>query len=707
MAVLEKIRVKFGVFITVLIGVALISFIIDADTLRSITSRFSSQYDVGAMAGKSISYQDYQKRIDYYSGIKQLQWGANGMTEKMTEEAREQAWQEFLQEYVLTAEYEKCGLGISDRELEDLVRGSYISPVLYNDPAFRDENGQFSREAVFGFVQSINADRSGQRRFYWQYIEKRMYDAQMLEKYLSLIGQSHFLNNLQLETAVNGRNTMTDISYTVLPFTPMVDTTIKVSAAELKDYYKKHEKQFEQETGRDIEYVAFAIEPSAEDIALTEEEFYKAYEEFPTTTEMKQFIAFNSDKPFDDYYYKKDELSPKLDSFAFRATTKDVMPVDQDGYTYTSARIMDIRNMPDSVKLRHILIPISSTKEAAVNTADSLLMVLQRGGNFSYLAQQHSKDQTVSRNEGDLGWIQQGDLRNVKNLEDTCFVVPLNKYFTIETNYGIHIVQVTERSPEVKKVKLAILTKTAEPGKLTIQDLFVKANELAAVAAVSTDQYNKFVEFSEEKGYVRVPAYNISENDKNVSVFDNARELVRWIYNADKHAVSEALNMNNNKYFVIAAVTDVREAGIAPFEQVKGDVEILVRIEKQADRYVQQLKEAMSGAADINDVAAKVNTDVAQATGITFGSAAIRGIGMEPKLAGAVAAAPEHTLSGPVKGYNGVYVFSVDARETGFAYTADDERMRSNMTYMQNRLFEFLPVLEKAAKLKDWRYRYF
>ena len=40
MAVLEKIRVKMGAFITVIIAVALLSFIIDPSTLESTVSMF-------------------------------------------------------------------------------------------------------------------------------------------------------------------------------------------------------------------------------------------------------------------------------------------------------------------------------------------------------------------------------------------------------------------------------------------------------------------------------------------------------------------------------------------------------------------------------------------------------------------------------------------------------------------------------------------
>ena len=53
MAVLETIRVKFGILITVLIAVALLSFIIDPSTLQSVSSSMSSKYDVGEIDGKS------------------------------------------------------------------------------------------------------------------------------------------------------------------------------------------------------------------------------------------------------------------------------------------------------------------------------------------------------------------------------------------------------------------------------------------------------------------------------------------------------------------------------------------------------------------------------------------------------------------------------------------------------------------------------
>ena len=72
MAVLEKIRVKFGLAISIIIALALLSFIIDPSTLESALNSMSSKYDVGQIAGKSISYSDFQADVDRYTTINEL-----------------------------------------------------------------------------------------------------------------------------------------------------------------------------------------------------------------------------------------------------------------------------------------------------------------------------------------------------------------------------------------------------------------------------------------------------------------------------------------------------------------------------------------------------------------------------------------------------------------------------------------------------------
>src|SRR5574344_1308733 len=133
MAVLEKIRVKMGVFITVLIALALLSFIIDPSTLKSAMSMFSSKYDVGEMNGKGISYQDFQKKVDYFTQIYQITSGSANSDEKTQDMLNNSAWQSEIAQNVLIPAAEDAGLRIGEDEMFDMSQGNGISPIIRSE----------------------------------------------------------------------------------------------------------------------------------------------------------------------------------------------------------------------------------------------------------------------------------------------------------------------------------------------------------------------------------------------------------------------------------------------------------------------------------------------------------------------------------------------------------------------------------------------
>jgi peptidyl-prolyl cis-trans isomerase D len=298
----------------------------------------------------------------------------------------------------------------------------------------------------------------------------------------------------------------------------------------------------------------------------------------------------------------------------------------------------------------------------------------------------------------------------VKEFNDTIFVIPQNKLVKVETNFGVHIVEVTDRSPEDRKVQLAIVEKIAHPGKTTYQTIFSEANNLASASA----GLEQFREVAIEKKLTVVPTYSLNEGQKNLAALPNvnARDLVRWAYEAKVGDVSSVLTVGD--YFVVAALTAVRNQGTLPFEQVRPDIENTLQKEQKIERLAQQLKNAAAGATTIEELAEKNNFTVNTATDISFaGSSFISGAGLEPKLQGSVAGAPENALTGPVKGSLGAYIFTVTRRYTGAAYTVEEEKEREQymekydqMTLMQ-RYQEFYDVLEKAADVQDHRGRFF
>ena len=121
MAVIEKIRVKLGVLITVLIAIALLSFIIDPATLETAFSFMSSKNKVGEIDGKGVDYTDFQKRVDYYTAITQMSTGSSAISEEQNTAIQNMAWQWFLDQMLFIKNAELAGISVGGDEVLDLL----------------------------------------------------------------------------------------------------------------------------------------------------------------------------------------------------------------------------------------------------------------------------------------------------------------------------------------------------------------------------------------------------------------------------------------------------------------------------------------------------------------------------------------------------------------------------------------------------------
>jgi peptidyl-prolyl cis-trans isomerase D len=702
MAVLEKIRVKLGAFITLIIGVALLSFIVDADTLRSAISMFSSKYDIGEMNGKSIRYQEFQKKIDYYTKIQQILTGSATMDEKTQEMVNQSAWQDYLNEEVIIPQIEKSGVNVGEEEMVDLSQGKYISPVLLRERSFAGADGQFDREMFLQFIKAIPQDNSGNLSVYWKYLENNMKLEQFLTKYISLLAKSTIQNPVELRRTIQENNVTSDVSFIIQPYGLGPDSTVTVSKQEIRDYYNKNRKNFEQKATRDIEYVIFKVTPSEKDIDMAKADIDKAYEDFAKipVSNLRSFLSKNSDKGLNPYYFKEGELSsvsPVLDSFAFKASIASVLPVFQEGNTFRAARINSVKMLPDSVFVQHILIQGNDQVKIAA-TVDSLMQVLKKGADFATLAATYSADRNPNAAPGDIGWMTQEYM--IPGF-DTCFVSAPGTLIPVETKYGHHIVRVKERTKPLKKVQLAVLEKIALASKETYQDYYSKANELSSKAAGNFEKFNAAVK---EMNLVAVPAVGIEQGAKTVATYKNARELSRWVYEAKKGDVSQIISIEDNKYFVVAALTAVRQEGIPELVSLEPQIEALLKMEKTNSKLVDNVRERVKGMNTLEEMATALGSMVSKQNGISFG--ALGSQSFDPKFVGAVAGSEVNKITGPVGGNVGVYIFNVDNRQTGGFYTEDDAKAKS-LQLFNYQMQMLLPTLEKLASVKDFRAKFF
>ncbi|MEW6262631.1 MAG: peptidylprolyl isomerase [Thermodesulfobacteriota bacterium] len=106
---------------------------------------------------------------------------------------------------------------------------------------------------------------------------------------------------------------------------------------------------------------------------------------------------------------------------------------------------------PERVKASHILIMVKpedgETKKAEAKARIAeLRQKIQAGQDFAALAQEHSQCPSAKKG-GDLGYIRRG--QTVKPFEDAAFgLSPGQISGPIETNFGFHLIKVTDRTPE-------------------------------------------------------------------------------------------------------------------------------------------------------------------------------------------------------------------------------------------------------------------
>ena len=371
MAALETIRVKFGIVITVLIAVALLSFIIDPTTLQSVSSSMSSKYDVGEINGKSISYTDYQAEVENFTAINEIMTGSSAQNAQQQESIRDAAWQSLVDKYLFEKNAHKAGLNVGAEEMSDIIAGNIDSPVFSQNPMFLDENGVFSPELVRNFLAYRDSDQTGSLSVYWNYLVESAKTQEYYSKYLSLFTQSNFTNPLMLANDIADNNNTFNVEFVMVPFGYTQDSTIVVSDSEIKAYYDAHKKFYKQQASRDIEYVVFEVKPSEGDVAAANQALIDVYDEFASATNMKSFLLANSDRQYDESWYKAGELNTiarEVNDFAF-GDKASVSEVISNGNTFYAVRVMEEAMVPDSVFVKYVA--------SAEENVDSLLNTVE------------------------------------------------------------------------------------------------------------------------------------------------------------------------------------------------------------------------------------------------------------------------------------------------------------------------------------------
>ena len=700
MAVLQKLR-GWGIVLSILVALPLLLFIIDPSQVIQAVESLSSKYDIGVISGKSISYVDFQRDIDRFGKLHEMMTGASASSEEAQKQIRDAAWQSLIDKYLFLKNAQAAGINVGLAEMSELTRGGE-SPIISGNPAFAGEDGSFSPEALSEFVSGLDNDASGNMRLYWDYVQNAVYTSQYYNKYNAIFSAADVENALMRERAIAENNTTAEVEFVMAPFSYVKDTTIVISDAAIKKYYAAHKETFKQQAFRDIEYVVYQVVPSASDIQKQNEEFTALYDEFVAADNLKAFLQRNSDRQLDQTWYKAGDLrsvAREVDEFVAENGVAAVSPVLRSGNNFYAVKVTEARNLPESITVRYIVI----TGDDAMHRADSLVGVLRKGAEFSTVAVLNGSTGTVEPGVQGTTFRHNNIPEGLESVMDAKKGVP----YSVSVPGGAYIIEVTGYGESALMKKVAILEKEIVPSQETFNSYYNLANRLATLAGGSYKNFSAAVDtLSRESGAIAATyahPMTIRESTSSYSGIDHAKEVTRWAFDNKPGKASGIITVGNNSFFVVA-VKAAHKEGIAPVEEVSENIKNRLYSEEYAKKQVAEVAGKIEGLTDMEAIAEALGTTVSTQSDVSF--AAVGSRQNDPKFIGAVAAAKEGEITGPVEGSFGTYVFKVLSREVGSHYTEDDANQeREQIGGYKSQMI--VSVMMEDSDVKDNRARFY
>lgn len=701
MGLMTFLRNRAGIIIVVIIGLAIVAFLL-GDVIRFGTPFWAAhQNEVGNIDGTTIKYEDFNKQVDQSINNMRQQMGGN-MSPQMTAYAVEDAWNQNLRHLLLDKELERIGLGVGRNELNDMVTGKNPSPMIVQNFG-NPQTGEVDRNQLNQFLANVsnepaNSDLGRQ----WNGFLEAMRDARIQQKYNNLIQNSIYVTSLEANEDYNQRNKIANFSYVLLDYASIPDKDIKLTDADYQSYYNEHKATFKNELEtRSFDYVVLNAEPTAQDSALAKETITKLTQELATTANDSLFAASNSEQKRPVSYIKQGVLSPALDSLVFSAAKgSTVGPVYANG-VYESAKILDVRNSPDSVTARHILLNPATEGgiDKAKAKADSIKNLITNGGNFAALAVEFGTDGTKD-NGGELGTFARGSM--IPEFENAVFDAKPGDIFVLNTQYGVHIIKVDAQKGMSKVVKAAVIDKSVSSSNETLRAAYNKASDFFGKA-----NGKNFAEVAKTAGLTVEHADNISPMQGNIPNLTAPRELIKWVFKAENGALTDKVYELDNQY-VVAKLTSIRPKGQLSLANVKEEIEPAVLNQAKAAKLEQKLNDALKGAKNISDVAQKVGKTPKAEQNIVLANPVLPGVAQENKVVGAIFGLQPKQVSKPIEGTQGVYVVEVtDFVNPPALDNIDRQKQQVKQQLVQRAPNQAFQALLDKADITDNRVRFY
>ncbi|MBC6492835.1 SurA N-terminal domain-containing protein [Flavihumibacter stibioxidans] len=700
MSIIQNIRDKAAWLVFIVIALSLLGFLL-MDAFVGGRGRGGlfggNNTTIGSVNGEKIDYVDFQKRVQMVED--QYQQQGYPMNEMMRQNVQEQVWNQVIEENVLEEEYEKLGLTVTPKELEDILFGA--NPPQDLRQQFTNEQGVYDVNAAKAAIAELRKQKDNPmaKNFSDNYLPALM-DARKREKYASLLGNTFYVPKWMAEKMISDNSQLASMSFVAVPYNTVSDSAaeVKVTDADITDFINKHKEEFKQEASRSITYVSFSAAPTAADSSAVKTGLENLRTEFATAADPAAFLVRNnSDLPYFDGFVLKSKLQvPNADTIRSMADGSVFGPY-LDGGSYVVAKMIGKRNLPDSVKCRHILVSSqTNTDSVAKARIDSIETAIRGGADFAALAAKYSEDPGSKDKGGEYDFASQQFGSLAKEFAEVIFYGVTGDKKVVKTSFGYHYIEVLNQKNFEPAYKIAYLSRPIVPSVETENVASGAANQFAG----ESRNAKAFDENATKKTLTKLIAQDIKPNDIMIAGLGSSRQLVRWINEAKPGDVSEPFNIDDK--YVVAMLTEINKEGVMSAAKARPQVEFLIRNNKKAE----VISKKIGASNSLEAIATATQQAVLRSDSVRFASPFIPNVGQEPKVIGAAFnKANQSKISAPITGNAAVFVIkteNISAMPDG-GINAETQRNAMMQQMRQSAGFRAMDALRKAANVKDDR----
>ena len=645
MASLNTLRTKFGIVLSIIIGLVLVAFILgDQLSMQSRRSEIPEDKTVMTVDGQEIKASQYAQYQETFRD-------ANISDDNKSDYAYQTAvYNAFTKEAL-----EQVGLGVAEADIKSYAK-------VYSQ-----------RVAEMYRMYGISGDQM-EMMIQNQWIANLPTIGLNLgfEKFTAAYSAANYVNRLEVEDALRNNAATFNGRYMMVPYSAMPEVT--VSQEEIDAYYEENKRENPSYGARTLRYVTFEIEPTEEDMAEVEKQIMVAdqavKEANGDSNAIKQAVRAIGGKA--DTYKKFENVDPKVQE-AIKAK-KNYGPVLEDKTWSASYLISDV-TVPASYEFEVVeAANIIEAKELAEE-------VKALGGDFTKL--ENAVD--VATDSRQMVNMSESDAKNFIGAK-------VGDIFTYTYNHKPAVVKITKLGDKERFVLTADVEKSVKASALTNNNIVESVEKFIAEAGNTAESFNDAANVAHYQVLVSMANRNdyvaMQGRTRGVRGITNSRNIAVWAYNAQ---VGDIKSFHGENVINVVMVTDIDNNKY----MAKNDkaIETVLKRDKNYAAIESQL--AMDAAIEgaVNGTFADVKFSINSVDGR-----------YEPSLAGAIASTRQTGVETKVKGSAGAYVFVVDAINGEVDPATIETERTPEMTKRESAMGrEAVDVLGSKVKVEDFR----